>query len=241
MATLKQSELDHRIEMFVTNGRTAEAQALLTQVGYDLPRLDEGMAMLQAWRITKTQRQTLLAAQKEATKGEQKARRAAQQEVVNFSETIRILFGSDELVLTSLGLYKPRATSNGANGDTMAEDGSESTRSTKASSSTAAMIERWRLLFTNGKSLKPEHLEQLVLAGWDAVRIDAALVLVEAYSSADTIQQQSIRSYEAERTAAREAEAALREWYRQARRLCKLAVKKMDPDNREKLFRLLGL
>jgi hypothetical protein len=64
---------------------------------------------------------------------------------------------------------------------------------------------------------------------------------VEALANFNTSRKQSIQAYRAEMMAAHTAEAAVRTWYDQARRLSKLALQQTDPTNQDHLQQLLGV
>lgn len=102
-------------------------------------------------------------------------------------------------------------------------------------------LARWRLLLANVQALSEEQRTRLAGAGWNEERLAAAQALIEAYAAADTGHKQSAQTYRVASAAAREVEAELREWYRQATRLVKLAIKQADPANQARLEELLGL
>lgn len=246
MSAIPQSKLQHHVHMLVTNGQLPQAQSAIANVGYDAAGLAAGQAMLQSWLASQARAKTLLANQKRATQAEREARQTAHAEIKRFSQTVRILFGQDEPLLTSLGLRPHRSGSNGhseSNGaDCRAEpaNGKASSRS-RHSRSTAETIARWRLLLTNAQAINGEHGSQLAAHGWNATRLAAAAALVEGYVAADMNQQQQIQAYQAELTTAKEAETTLRQWYGQATRLSKLALQQTNPATQEQLQELLGL
>ena len=106
MAKQSQSDLQRNVEIFLANGRDPQAQAVLTRVGYGHEALDHGQALLAAWLRGQMQVQLLLAEQKEATQAEHETRQAARQAATSFSDTVRILFGHDNILLTKLGLNR---------------------------------------------------------------------------------------------------------------------------------------
>jgi hypothetical protein len=233
--------------MFVTNGQLTQAQAALAGIGYNPAGLTDGETLLQNWLAVQARTKTLLADQKRATQAEQDARQAAQDEINQLKNTIHILFGKDEPLLTSLGL-RPRRTGTSSNGSgSSSSDGSDEASSAttttriRPSRSTADTIARWRLLVTNVQALNDEQKSRLAERGWDADRLAATAALVEAYVAAEMNQQQQIQAYQAEVTAAKEIELALRQWYHQAARLTKVALRQTSLATRDQLRDLLGL
>lgn len=241
MPRLSQSELQHKVEILVTNGKLPKAQAIVAGVGYDPTGLATGEDLLQAWRDHKNQARAMLAAQKKATQAQATAREAAHDEVRSLSQTLQILFGNDETLLTSVGLFKRRYNGTGDDPEP-AENGEPSKRRpARPSRSIAATIARWRLLVTNVQDLDEPYQSRLAQAGWRAERIAATAELIEAYAEANTHQQQKIQAHRAASAAAQTTEAELRRWYQQAARLSKLAIQQTDPENQKQLKVLLGL
>jgi hypothetical protein len=249
MNKYNQSQIQRQVEILVTNGKLEQAQAILATISYDPAVLETGQALLQAWLTYKIRAQALLAEQKQATQAQQEALRQAQAELTHLSETVRVLFSQDQVVLTSLGLL-PRRSSNGSNGTEPAPD--ETGDGTEGSNgngqvrsgltrSLAGLVARWRLPVANISTLSEAQQAELNAAGWSAGRVAAASELVEACAAADTAQQQKIQTYRAGAVTAREAETALRHWSSQAARLTRLAIRTADPDDREQLHELLGL
>lgn len=159
---------------------------------------------------------------------------------------MRILFGQDEPLLTSLGLRPHRNGSNGHSESNGAGNGAEPANGKASprlrhSRSAAETIARWRLLLTNAQAINGEHGTQLAAHGWNAARLEAAAALVEGYVAAEMNQQQQVQAYQAELSAAKEAEMALRHWYDQATRLSKLALQHSHPATQAQLQELLGL
>lgn len=232
--------------MLVVNGQLPQAQSAIAGVGYNAAGLEAGEALLQSWLASRARVKSLLAEQKRATQAEREACQAVQAEIKRFAQTVRILFGQDEPLLTSLGLRPRRAGSNGhsegngANSNTESANGKASPRP-RYSRSAAEIIARWRLLLTNAQTINGEHGAHLAVHGWNAARLEAAEALVEAYVAAEMNQQQQVQAYQAELTAAKEAEMALRHWYDQATRLAKLALQHSHPATQAQLKELLGL
>lgn len=231
--------------MLVTNGQLPQAQAAISAGGYDLAGLAAGETLLQSWLSGRARAKALLAEQKRATQAEHQARQAAQAEINRFCQTVHILFGRDEPLLTSLGLWPRRAAANG-HSEPNNSNGSEpangkSTRPPRPSRSAAETIARWRLLLTNAQAINGQHGAKLAGYGWNGERLAAAAGLVENYVAAEMNQQQQVQAYRAELTAAREAEMALRQWYDQAARLAKLALQQSHPATQAQLKELLGL
>lgn len=245
MKTINQSQLQRQVEILVANGKADPAQAVLATIGYRPENLDAGQSLLQTWLAHKSRATALLAAQKEATEAEAAARWAAHTELTNLSQTVRVLFGANGAVLTSLGLQFRRSHTNGvemmADGNGNGNGNSNHHQRTRLSTSIAAVIARWRLLLANIPALSAEQQSDLAGCGWDSERLAAAAALVEACAAAHTGQKQKTQAYRAESAAAYAAETALRQWYSQVTRLSRLAIKRADPDNHAQLRGLLGL
>jgi len=226
--------LERRVEILVTNGRQADAQAVIAGVGYDLAGLDEGAALLEAVSPSRARKHELLAEQKKATQAERLAREAASRELTNLSQTVRALFSADIPVLTALGLLTQyeRVTT---------PEGEEVWRAVRLSDSIAEMLARWRQLLDNVATLDSAALARLNAAGWTAERLAAARALVEAYAAADTAQQVAIQAYQQAAIQFKTNVAALRTWYSHAKQLIKLAIKAQDPADQAQLHELLGL
>lgn len=247
MSKFTQSQLQRHLEILVTNGQLAPAQAVIAPVGYNAAALEAGNALLQEWLAQKTRARALLAAQKQATADEVNTRRAAEAELSKLSQAVRTLFGADTAVLTSLGLLPRRSRSNGvepaANGSDP-EAGSPNGQNHhpgRLSTSLAAIVARGRLLLANIQTLSAAQLSELAAFGWTGERLAAAAALVEAAAAAHTGQKQKMQSYRAAAAAATEAELATRRWYDGVARRSRLAIKQADPGNRDHLRGLLGL
>ncbi|MBI1880118.1 MAG: hypothetical protein HYR94_18175 [Chloroflexi bacterium] len=247
MARFNQAQLQRQVEILIANGKLAQAQAIIATIGYNPAGLEAGQSLLQQWLNHKTKAQALLADQKQATIAQEQARRVARAELSNLSQTVRVLFGRDQTVLTSLGLLPRRSSANGVepalngNGNGAEPSHGNGYVRRRVSMSLAEIVARWRLLVANMPTLTEVQQAELANAGWSAERIAGASELVDACAAADTAQQQKIQAHRAEAAAAREAEIAMRQWYGQATHLSRLAIKQADPGNREQLRGLLGL
>ena len=104
MGRLTQSQLVRQAEIFITNGAKPEAQAIIASVGYGPTALSEGRVLVDAVKAGQAQTKEQLAAQKNATQAEKKARQTAQKEISSLAKTSRLLFAGDEPALTLLGL-----------------------------------------------------------------------------------------------------------------------------------------
>jgi hypothetical protein len=226
--------LERRVEVLVTNGRQAGAQAVIAGVGYDLAALDEGAALLDAVPQGRARKHELLAEQKKATQAERQAREAASRELTNLAQTVRALFSADIPVLTALGLLTQyeRVTT---------PEGEEIWQAVRLSESIAEMLARWRQLVDNVATLDSAVVARLNTAGWTVERLAAARALVEAYAAADTAQQVAIQAYQQAAAQLKADVEALRVWYSHAKQLIKLAIKAQDPTNQTQLHELLGL
>lgn len=248
MIKLDQSQLQRQVEIFSINGKQPAAQNILAGIGYDIAALDAFQLALQDWLTLKTAALVLLAAQKEASQVEMKARQAVQAEMSSLTQTLRLLFKHNPAVMTSLGLLIHHANNSGpvesAAGDTAsaAEPGQGNHSSHSGTSNRLAVkLAKWRLLLTNLPTLTEAQRAELTQAGWGPERIVAAANLVEACATADTVQKQKIQAYRAAAAAAHEAEMALRKKFSKATQLVRLAIKQADPTNREWLKGLLGM
>jgi hypothetical protein len=241
LTTLSQSQLQRQIEILVANGKAAPAQPVMATIGYTAPALDAGHELLQTWLAHQSRAKALLATQKQATQAEWEARQAAHLALSSLSQTVRILFGADPTVLTALGLPLRRSRSNGAEAGANGNGNGQTAPRLRPDTTPAAMMARWRLILANIQTLSEAQQQQLAEAGWNAEHLAAAAALVEACAVAHTRQKQKIQAYRAEAEATRSAEAALRQWYHQAARLSRLAIKQADPHDRARLQGLLGL
>lgn len=240
MSRLSQPQLQHQVQMLVTNGQLSEVQTALAPIGYNLASLAAGETLLQSWLTSRARVKTLLAEQKRATQAEHQARQAAQAEVQRFCQTVRILFGRDEPLLTALGLWsRPNPGEATASGEPVNGKAKPRPRRPRRAAETMA---QWRLLVTNAQTINGGQEVHLAGHGWNATRLTAAAALVESYVAAEMNQQQQAQAYQAEVSAAQAAETALRQWYYQAARLAKLALQQSgSPAQQGQLKELLGL
>lgn len=243
MSKLTHSQLQRQVEILVANGQVAPVQTIMAGIGYPPDALAAGQSLLQRWLNHKTKTQALLATQKQATQAGVAARQAAQTELSSLSQTVRVLFGADQAMLTSLGLLPRRSSVNGVEAASNGNDNGTGNgrHPSRSSASIAETIARRRLLLVNLQTLSKKQQARLADAGWSAERQAAAASLVEAYAAANTGHKQKIQAYRAESATAQTAEITLRQWYSQVTRLARLAIKKADPNNREQLQGLLGL
>lgn len=246
LSNLSQPQLERSVEILINNGALPQAQKAIAPVGYHPEALQQAAALLDTWRSSQTQTQALLTRQKRATQAEREARRAAQKEAGRFSRTARTLFGSDETVLSSLGLRPRRRTNGGAETNGATEDGPSSedgsgTYTSRISRGAPALIARWRRMFANAQNLEEIQKSRMAAAGWPAERIAGAAALVEAFAQADTRQQEAIHTHHAQIAATKTAELELRAWYKEARQLVRVAIEHADSEDREKLHALLGV
>jgi hypothetical protein len=230
-----QAELERKVEVFTTNGKKPEAQAVISKVGYGPAKLDEHGTLLTAVRLGHSTVPAALQAQKQATTAEADARAAANKEMVSLADTCRTVFGADEPTLTALGLTTQHETVKGPDGK---PTGSVAAR---PSESAAETIKRWRAQVDAAVQLAPDKAAILSAAGWGADRMLAAKVLVEAYATADTAQQAAIQTYQQMADKQTADVETLRAWYSTAAALCKRAIKDVDPQNHQQLLELLEL
>ncbi|MFN8457255.1 MAG: hypothetical protein U0401_21780 [Anaerolineae bacterium] len=240
MPNYNQAQFPRHLEILVTNGKLAEVQAIIGPIGYDTAALEAGQTLLQSWLELANGAKVLLAAQMQATQNSQATCQAAQAELSQLGQTVRILFGADETVLTALGLRSRRRSAAGTTPDSEAAPDNHN-NSYWSQGNLAEKIARWRRLLTNLPSLAAAQQGELAQFGWGAERLAAANALVEACAAAHTGQKQKIQAYRAAAAAAQTAEVTVREWYQQAARRTRLALQQVDPDNQAHLRGLLGL
>ena len=113
---LSQAELERKVEVFTTNGKKPEAQAVIGKVGYGPAKLDEQATLLADIRLGHAAVPAALKVQKQATTAEAAAREAANKEITSLSDTGRIVYKDDEPTLTALGLTTQYETVKGADG-----------------------------------------------------------------------------------------------------------------------------
>ncbi len=234
MARLTQAALERRVQVLLTNGRGAEAQALLAPVGYDPPALDVGAARLDAAHAAQAHKQLCLARQKEATRAAALARRAAERAVTSLSTTARTLFAADEPTLTALGL-------NTRYRYTVGPEGQVARRAVRSPRAFAEAQARWRQLVTNAARLEGEAAAQLSAAGWPPARLAETTARIEACAAADTAQQAAVQAYRQAAAQLKTDVAALRAWYRRAARLIQVAIQDNDPSDPAQWRERLGL
>ncbi len=235
MGRLTQSQLVRQAEIFITNGAKPEAQAVIAGVGYGPTALNEGQVLVDAVKAGQAQTKEHLAAQKNATQAEKKARQTAQKEVSSLAETSRLLFAGDGSALTLLGLQTQYVTV------TDPVTGATVQQAAQARQAAAEIISRWRQLAANVPQLKPDQTAALTAAGWGEGRLTAVNALVEAYAAADTAQQSAIQTYQKTSGQYKTDVETLRVWYNRARKLSAQAIKDNDPGNQHNLRELLGL
>lgn len=120
---------------------------------------------------------------------------------------MRILFGRDEPLLTSLGLWS-RPGPGETNGSGEPGNGKAKSRARRSRSATETMAQ-WRLLVANTHAINGGQEVHLAGHGWSAVRL---AVVAESYVAAEMSQQQQAQVYQAEVSAAKAAEITLRQW-----------------------------
>jgi hypothetical protein len=232
---LTQAQLERKVEVFTTNGKKPEAQAVISKVGYTPVKLDEHATLLAAIRQGHSTVPDALKAQKQATDAEAVAREAANKEIASLSDTCRIVYANDEPTLTALGLTTQHETVKGPDGQPTG------TVAARQSEATAELIKRWRARVDIAAQLAPDKAALLDAAGWSAARVTAAQALVEAFAKADTDQQAAIQTYQQLSDKQTADIDALRAWYTTAAALSKRAIKDADPDNHQQLLELLEL
>jgi len=170
---------------------------------------------------------------KKATEAEAEARGAASAMTTQFKRTVRRVFKGNIPVLTEVGLYPSlwRTTRNG----------NDNGRRSSPSKSTAAVLDRRRMLFGKGQELAEEDQARLAERGWSLEEITEGANLVEAHAQADIIHTQKEGAHAAAMSAASAAAAELEKLYIEARGYAKDALAKLPPKKRARLEKLLGL
>lgn len=253
---MNQIDLQDKLHTFITNGKEPEAQSVLDKIGYGIAALDACSERLLGWRQFRKNAKGLMGAQKKATRLERKARQIIEALARKFRRIARILFKDNEPVLTELGLFPSpwsgngKASSNGAapsqndgsdTGQAEPVESNGSGRRRRPSMRTAAVIDRWRMMFAKALDLEEEHLARLSERGWSIERITEALQAVETYAEADIDQEQKIKTQRAEVAAAREVRIELEKWYNEARSVTLVALQDLPSDQEARLKEMLGL
>lgn len=256
-----QAKLEHVIKTFTVNGQLPHVQEVLAPVGYDTETLQQMVTLLQSWQENKVKARNLLTFQKRATQVERKAQTAARKEVSQFKQAVRAIFGNDESVLRTLNLHRRRnggsQETNGANGHDSHVNGStgmldthtngnsqaadQSARTTRGSQRTVDLISRWQQMFTDVQNLEEAQQERLARVGWTAGRIADAQALIDSVAVADIEQQEAIGAYRAQFVACKEMENKLRELYKEARAVARLAITQAGPEERAQLQETLAV
>ena len=109
------------------------------------------------------------------------------------------------------------------------------------SRATADLIAHWRAVLAGAMKLDALEQTMLAAAGWPQTRVTVASVLVEAYASADTSQQGAIQDAQSASEEFRTAIYGLEAWYVKGRRLSRIAIRDVDPNNSQNLIELLGV
>lgn len=235
MAGLTQAELQRKMELFIDRGKTPQAQAVLALISYVPSTLDAGLVLLRDWQLLQQQTVILRTEQKNATRAEADCRKAVEREAVSLTETVRIVFGQNDPILTSLGVQRHYQTIPGT------ETEEPKMKAVRPVVNTSENLARWRLLFANAQVLPTTHQTELTNAGWPLTRIVAGASLAERYAKADNEQKSAIQAYQAASVKAKAAETAVKQWYTRASGLARIAIKKADPTNQQQLLELLGL
>jgi hypothetical protein len=242
---MRQSELKHKVELFVTNGKLEEAQDVLAKIGYGPAQLDDLAAKLRTWNEYHHNAKTLDREKRKAAKAEVEARAASGAVATRFKRTGRRVFKGNIPVLTELGLYPPlwRRTGNGTTNDQTEPDQTNESRRRRSgpSKSTAAVLDRRRLLFGKGQDLTEEDQARLAERGWPVEEIREGAALIEAHAQADIIHTQKEQAHAAAVSAASAAAAELKKLYLEARGYAKDAIAELPPKKRARLEKLLGL
>lgn len=237
-----QSDLDHRVAMFITNGQLPQAQAILGPAGYTIEVLQEGQALLDAWRASRADTRVTLKAKKEVTQTGRQARAATQQRYGHFSRAVHTLFGEDEAILRLLGL-RPHAWSTGYphNGHAPVDreaanpngHGNGSSPSRTVSNKISSVIDRCRTCFANAQRLDEESLAVLAQRGWSRERIAESAELVEVLAQSIIKQQEAAQAHHNQSRATKALEGRLRHWYRDSRQLSRSALQQAGLEGSE--------
>ncbi len=242
LTKFSQSDLDHRVAMFIANGQLPQAQAILGPAGYTIEVLQEGQALLNAWRASRAETRITLKAQKEVTQIGRQARAAVQQCYGHFSRAVHTLFEEDEAILRLLGL-RPHTWSTGyhRNGHSPVEADAAETNGHRhgssptglASSKVSTVIDCCRTCFANAQRLDEESLAVLAQRGWSRARIAESAELVEALARSIIKQHEAAQAHRNQSRATQALEGQLRHWYRDSRQLSRSALQQAGLEGSE--------
>lgn len=239
---MRQSDLQHKVELLATNGKTQEAQDVLSKIGYGPQQLDFLAGKLHAWNEHRHDVKTLAREKKKAGEVKAKAQAAAGSITTQFRRVSRRVFKGNIPVLTELGLYPPM-WGKIRNGTAKDQNGSDQTNGHRRhpSRSMAAVLDRRRMLFAKGQDLTEEDQARLAERDWPLEKIREGAALIEAHAEADIIFTQKEQAYAAALSAASAAANELETLYIEARGYIKDALATLPPKKRARLERLLGL
>ena len=235
MSKLTQAELEHKSEVFITNGQLPQAQSVIGKVGCTALVLKGKAALLaevQNGHVVVPQANQM---QKHATDVEALAKRASQKEITSLNDTCRTIFRDDEPTLTALGLTTQYETKAGPEGQPSIQV------AVRPSNATSEVLKRWRSRLGVALELEESKAAALAEAGWDKTRLQAAQQKVEAYAAADTNQQVARAAHQQATGQHTSNVDALRAWYTTAAALSRRAIKDADPENHLQLLELLEL
>jgi len=159
--------------------------------------------------------------------------------------------GTTEIEANGNGTTEAEANGNGAagveangNGTTEVEaNGSDSppAQKPKGSDSLTTCVTDARKLFTNALGLAEVHKQRLAEAGWDGDRLTEALEQVNTLVATDGKRREASVARRNQQTAAMQTERELRDDYKEARELIRVAIGEADLDDEEEFKKLIGL
>lgn len=245
---MSQAQLDRAVELILHNGCLPHVQSAIGEVEYNVEALQAVETLLQTWHDGLAQAQTLLTAQKRATRAEQEARRAAGEEISSLKRTVRSVFGNDEMVLKAMGMRPRRSTGtndiadlDGVYTDDNDTEYTVTTRSGQPSQSTAATVIRSRRMVANALNLQEAQKRRLAEVGWGPERIANMATLVEDYARADDRQKDAMQAYRAQVAANKAVERELYRRLKEMRDLIHVAIEEVDPNHEQQMKEMRGV
>lgn len=220
-------------------------QAVIAPVGYGPAGVQSLADLLMAWRGNQVTTHLRLLTQKRAKWQRGETRQELGQTVSSFKQTAKAVFVGDEKVLRFLGLRPPRwrSDSRPRNGASEAKSGGEATASRRSeeSESLEACLSRWWQMMANTQNLNETQAARLAAAGWDAERLAVAAALVETLALVDSKYKEAIAAHSTQQWTTTRSEHALRQAYKEARQLIRVAIDEAGLENKKQFKALIGL
>jgi hypothetical protein len=263
---LTQKQLDVSVDLLITNGPLPYVQEIIAPVGFGPEGLQRLADLLYGWRANQTGTVMKMLAQKQARQQRDELRRLIEQLVSSFTRTAKAIFKDEPNVLRALnlrlswsskkgsagnGTTEIEANGNGTteteangNGTTEVEangSGSTSGQKPKGAGSLTTCVTDARKLFTNALDLEEVHKQRLAEAGWDVDRLAEALEQVNTLVATDGKRREASIARRNQQTATMQTERELRDDYKKARELIRVAIDEADLDDEDEFKKLIGL